>query len=113
VPEGLNSGRPREGSVKTIEWRSPACYTYVMKRSAIHFVPVVVFAVLGVAAMIFGEADDAPGLVLFGLLLLAGAATFWFKPALLTASRLAGFVVGAIALTAIAALIAGWLEDNF
>ncbi len=29
-------------------------------------------AAIGVGAIVFGEADDAPGLVLFGLLLLAG-----------------------------------------
>ena len=85
----------------------------VMKRSAIQVLPVAVFAVLGLAAILFGEADDAPGLVLFGLLLMAGAATFWLKPALLTASRVAGFVVGAIVITTIGALIAGWLEDTF
>jgi hypothetical protein len=30
-------------------------------------------AAIGVAAVAFGEADDAPGLVLFGLLLIVGA----------------------------------------
>jgi hypothetical protein len=30
-------------------------------------------AAIGVAAIAFGEADDAPGLVLFGLLLIVGA----------------------------------------
>ncbi|HYF25086.1 MAG TPA: hypothetical protein VD931_05055 [Baekduia sp.] len=34
--------------------------------------PRVAAAAVGVAAMALGEADDAPGLVLFGLLLLAG-----------------------------------------
>ena len=36
-------------------------------------------AVLGVAAMAAGEADDAPGLVLIGLLLLAGTAALTFR----------------------------------
>ena len=30
-------------------------------------------AAIGIAAIVFGEADDAPGLVLFGLLLIVGA----------------------------------------
>ena len=38
------------------------------------------FAVLaiaiGVAGMVYGEADDAPGLVLMGLVLVVGAAAF-------------------------------------
>jgi hypothetical protein len=33
----------------------------------------VMAAAIGVAAVAFGEADDAPGLVLFGLLLIVGA----------------------------------------
>ena len=38
-----------------------------------NLVVVIGIAVIGVAAAIFGEADDAPGLVLLGLLLIAGA----------------------------------------
>ncbi|MDQ4065558.1 MAG: hypothetical protein M3161_05875 [Actinomycetota bacterium] len=68
---------------------------------------------LGIAAMIFGEADDAPGLVLLGLLMVGGAVAFGVSPALRTRSRIIGFIVGAIALTALVVGIAGWLENNF
>jgi hypothetical protein len=36
-------------------------------------------AALGVAAAIFGEADDAPGLVLLGLVLIASACAMGFR----------------------------------
>lgn len=84
-----------------------------MKRSFSNLASVVGFTALGIAAIVFGESDDAPGLVLLGLLFVAGAIAFWFKPALLSPARLAGFVIGAMALTAIGAFIAGWLEDSF
>jgi hypothetical protein len=67
----------------------------------------------GVAAIAFGEADDAPGLVLFGLLIVGGALVFGLKPSLRSRSRVIGFVLGAIAVTVVGALIAGWLENNF
>ena len=71
-------------------------------------------AALGVFAIVFGESDDAPGLVMLGLLLIAGAAAFAFKPELRTKARFfLGFVLGAIVLTAIGAGIAGWLENAF
>jgi len=38
-------------------------------------------AALGGAAMVAGEADDAPGLVGFGLLLVGGAAALTFRAA--------------------------------
>jgi hypothetical protein len=39
-------------------------------RKAVGFVYPAVAAALGVLSIVFGEADDAPGLVLFGLLLI-------------------------------------------
>ena len=38
-----------------------------------NLVVVIGIAVIGVAAAVFGEADDAPGLVLLGFLLIASA----------------------------------------
>jgi len=38
-------------------------------------------AAVGVAAMAIGEADDAPGLVLFGLLLIAGTVALTVRTA--------------------------------
>ena len=40
-----------------------------------------VAAVIGVAAIAFGEADDAPGLVLFGLLVIVGTVALAFRTA--------------------------------
>lgn len=67
---------------------------------------------LGISAMIFGEADDAPGLVLLGLLMVGSALAFGVSPALRTRSRVIGFIVGAIAVTAIIGGVAGWLENT-
>lgn len=67
----------------------------------------------GIAAIIFGEADDAPGLVLFGLLIMGGALVFGLRPSLRSRSRVIGFILGAIALTVAGSLTAGWLENNF
>lgn len=84
-----------------------------MKGSLSNLAPALGFAVTGIATAVFGEADDAPGLVLFGLLLIAGAVALWFKPPLATKSRLAAFLVGAVVVTAIGSLVAGWLEETF
>lgn len=84
-----------------------------MKRSPLHYVVVLVLVVLGVAAGILGEAEDAPGLVLFGLLLIASAALFWFKPQWLEPRRAVMILAGAVALTTIGAFFAGWLENSF
>ena len=67
----------------------------------------------GIAAIVFGEADDAPGLVMFGLLIVGGALVFGLRPSLRSRSRVIGFIVGAIVLTVIGSLTAGWLENNF
>lgn len=42
----------------------------------------VVAAAIGVAAIVFGNADDAPGLVLFGLLLIVGTIALSVRTAL-------------------------------
>lgn len=68
---------------------------------------------LGVAAIVFGEADDAPGLVLFGLLIIGGALAFGLAPVLRSRSRVLGFIVAAIAVTVVGSVTAGWLENNF
>ncbi len=68
---------------------------------------------LGVAAIVFGEADDAPGLVLFGLLIIGGSLGFGLAPALRSKSRILGFIVVAITVTVIGSVTAGWLENNF
>lgn len=77
-------------------------------------IPVLALGgVFGLAAIVFGEADDAPGLVLFGLIIIGGALTFGLSPALRSRSRVVSFIVAAIAVTAIGSVTAGWLENNF
>ena len=44
----------------------------------------VAAAAIGVAAIVLGEADDAPGLVLFGCLLIAGTIALAVRTALRT-----------------------------
>jgi len=46
-----------------------------------NLVVVIGIAVIGVAAAVFGEADDAPGLVLLGLLLIACASVLGVRTA--------------------------------
>lgn len=83
-----------------------------MKTSSGTIVPALAGA-FGVAVIIFGEADDAPGLVLLGLLIIGGALAYGLKPSLRSRPRVAGFVIAAIAVTIVGSLVAGWLEDNF
>ena len=78
------------------------------------FVPILAalcVAAIGAAAIMYGEADDAPGLVLFGILLIGGALAFGLRPSLRSRSRVMGFILGAIAVTVIGSSIAGWLEN--
>lgn len=82
-------------------------------RRSMGIVPFVIAGLIGVGAIVFGEADDAPGLVLFGLLIVAGSVLFGVRPSLRSGSRVAAFLVGAVAVTVVGALIAGWLENNF
>jgi hypothetical protein len=51
-------------------------------RSERAMVPRLAAAALGIAAIVLGEADDAPGLVLFGCLLILGAAALTVRTVL-------------------------------
>lgn len=51
-------------------------------RSERTMVPRIAAAALGIAAVVAGEADDAPGLVLFGCLLILGAAALTVRTVL-------------------------------
>lgn len=84
-----------------------------MTRFASFFMTSVAPAAIGVAAVLFGEADDAPGLVMLGMLLVVGSLVFAAKPALRSRSRFVGFILGAVALTVTGSLVAGWLENAF
>ena len=82
-------------------------------RPTMGIVPFVIAGLIGVGAIVFGESDDAPGLVLFGLLILAGSVLFGVRPSLRSRSRVVGFALAAVAVTVVGALIGGWLENNF
>ncbi len=84
-----------------------------MERSLNSTVIAALGGALGVAATLFGEADDAPGLVLLGLLIVGGAVVFGVRPALRTRPRVIGFIIGAMTFTAVFVGVAGWLEDTF
>ena len=73
--------------------------------------PVLGVVAIGVAAIVYGEADDAPGLVLLGILLIVGALAFGVTPALRSRTRVMGLILAAIAVTVIGSGIAGWLEN--
>ena len=85
----------------------------LMKSSVATLGPALALAAIGLAAIVFGEADDAPGLVLFGILLIGGGLAFGLRPALRSRSRVMGFILAAIAVTAIGSGVAGWLENTF
>ena len=51
------------------------------KGHPLRFLLAILVAALGVAAVVAGEADDAPGLQLLGVLLILGAATFGVRTA--------------------------------
>jgi hypothetical protein len=50
------------------------CFEAAIRRRGNLFIAGIV-AILGVAAAVIGELDDAPGLILFGVLLIAGGGT--------------------------------------
>ncbi|HEX2149186.1 MAG TPA: hypothetical protein VHI31_03295 [Actinomycetota bacterium] len=83
-----------------------------MKRFANILIPVLGL-ILGVPAMLYGNADDSPGLVLIGLLLIAGTFAFGLIPALRSKSRVMGVIVGAAVVWLAVVGVAGWLENNF
>ncbi len=82
-----------------------------MKSFVAILAPVLGVVAIGVAAIVYGEADDAPGLVLLGILLIVGASAFGVTPALRSRSRVMGLILAAIAVTVIGSGIAGWLEN--
>ena len=82
-----------------------------MKRFVAILAPVLGVVAVGAAAIVYGEADDAPGLVLLGLLLIVGALAFGVSPALRSRSRVMGFMLAAIAVWLITVGVAGWLEN--
>lgn len=84
-----------------------------MKKSIVTILAPVLVGAVGLAAIVFGEADDAPGLVLFGLLIIGGALAFGLSPALRTSSRVVGLTAAAIAIAVIGSVTAGWLENQF
>lgn len=104
--------RMARGMTADVSWRRRvrSMKGDLMKRFAI-LVPVVGAVAVGVAAILFGEADDAPGLVLLGILLIGGALVFGLSPAMRTRSRVMGFMLGAIAVWLITVGVAGWLEN--
>ena len=83
----------------------------LVKRTVAILVPVLGVVAIGVAAIVYGEADDAPGLVLLGILFIVGALAFGLRPALRSRSRVMGFILGAIAVWLITVGVAGWLEN--
>lgn len=84
----------------------------LMKRFANILIPVLGL-LIGVPAMLYGSADDSPGLVLIGLMLIAGTLAFGFIPALRSKSRMVSVVLGAIVVWLAVVGVAGWLENNF
>jgi hypothetical protein len=107
--------RMARGLTADVSWRrwTQALKGNRMKRIVPFVATALAPAALGVAAIVFGEADDAPGLVLFGILLVVGALAFGTRPTLRSKSRVLGFILAAIVLTAIGSGVAGWLENNF
>ncbi len=68
-----------------------------MKSFVAIFAPALGVVAIGLAAIVYGKADDAPGLVLLGILLIVGALAFGMTPALRSRSRVMGLILAAIA----------------
>lgn len=78
------------------------------------FVPILIAVLgllVGVPAMLYGGADDSPGLVLLGLMLIAATMAFAFSPALRSRSRVLGIILGAAVVWLAVVGVAGWLEN--
>lgn len=75
-------------------------------------IPVLVAVIIGVSAIVLGEAGDAPGLVMLGLLVIIGALAVGVSPALRSKTRVIGLVIAVIAVAAIGSGVAGWLENT-
>ena len=105
--------RMARGLIADVSWRRRIrpLKGDLMKPFVAILAPALGVAAIGVAAIMYGEADDAPGLVLFGILLIGGALAFGLRPALRSWSRVMGFILAAIAVTVIASGVAGWLEN--
>jgi hypothetical protein len=91
-------------------WRVLTSKGDAMKR----YLPIVIAVlgvIIGVPAMLLGSADDAPGLVLLGLLLIATTLGFALIPALRSRSRILGVILGAAVLWIAVVGVAGWLEN--
>jgi hypothetical protein len=78
------------------------------------FTPILIAVlglIIGVPAMLLGSADDAPGLVLLGLLFIGGTMAFALLPALRSKKWVLGAIFGGAALWTVVVLVAGWLEN--
>jgi hypothetical protein len=105
--------RMARGLIADVSWRRRVrpLKGDLMKRFVTILAPVLGVVAIGVAAIVYGEADDAPGLVLLGILLIVGALAFGLRPDLRRRSRVMGFILGAIAVWVITVGVAGWLEN--
>jgi hypothetical protein len=81
-----------------------------MKRSAPILIAVLGL-IIGIPAMLIGSADDAPGLVLLGLMFIAGTMVFALRPALRNRKWILGAIFGGAAVWVAVTLVAGWLEN--
>lgn len=102
------------GLVADVSWRRRVRSSKgdAMKR----YVPILIAVLgvlIGIPAMLYGNADDSPGLVLIGLLLIGATLAFALSPALRSKSRVLQVLVGAAAVWLAVVGVAGWLENNF
>lgn len=104
--------RMARGLAADVSWRRQVQTNEgdAMKR----FAPILIAVlglIVGIPAMLIGSADDAPGLVLLGLMFIAGTMVFALRPALRSRKWILGAIFGGAAVWIAVVLVAGWLEN--
>lgn len=104
--------RMARGLTADVSWRRRVLTRKgdAMKR----YLPILIAVLgvlIGVPAILVGSADDAPGAVLLGLLIIIATLAFALRPTMRRRSRVLGVIFGAAAVWLAVVGVANWLEN--